>query len=102
MANEFVAAHAPFVEDECLRQGVGCGNPPGAGLPPELFPCSVCGGSGGGAAWKDSRASPRHCLGTLRPHDVASGRHMGLPSLTQGKAGSGAGRGFLGSWRNGS
>lgn len=78
MANEFVAAHAPFVEDECLRQGVGCGNPPGAGLPPELFPCSVCGGSGGAAAWKEGRASPRHCLGTLRPHDVASGKHMGL------------------------
>lgn len=29
-------------------------------------------------------------------------RNVWLPSLTQGKAGSGAGRGFLGSWRNGS
>lgn len=77
VANEFVASHAPFVEDECLRQGVGCGNPPGAGLPPELFPCSVCVLGGGVLLWKEGRTSPRHCLSTLRPHDMASSRHMG-------------------------
>lgn len=82
MANEFVASHAPFVEDECLRQGVGCGNPPGAGLPPELFPCSVC-VLGGAVLLPGKKAEP--ALGTawapLGPHDVASGKHMGLHAI---------------------
>jgi hypothetical protein len=42
VSNEFVAAHAPFVQNECPPWGAGCGNPPGTGLPPK-FP-SVQGG----------------------------------------------------------
>lgn len=60
------------------KAGGGVWEPTRSGPPARIIPLlSVCVG-GGGAAWKEGRTSPRHCLSTLRPYYMASGRHMGL------------------------